>query len=45
MEMYKRVYVKPETEVVEIATTQILCFSGGSELDGAPRMDEVDDNF
>ena len=45
MEMNKRAYEKPETEVVEIATAQILCFSGGNEQDGAPRMDEVDDNI
>ncbi len=34
MEMYKRAYEKPETEVVEIATTQILCVSGDEEEPG-----------
>ena len=31
MEMNKKMYEQPTTEVVEIATTQILCVSGQDE--------------
>lgn len=39
MEMNKRAYVKPETEVVEIATTQILCSSPGTVEQDAPEFE------
>ena len=38
MEMYKRAYEKPETEVVELKVQGILCISNQGE--GAPEMDE-----
>ena len=34
MRKTKQTYVKPETEVFEIATTQILCVSGGTGNEG-----------
>jgi len=34
MRKTKQTYVKPETEVVEIATAQILCASGGTGPEG-----------
>ena len=41
MEMYKRVYEKPETEVVEVKVQgQILAGSPQDQGEGAPEMDE-----
>jgi hypothetical protein len=40
MEMNKRAYVKPETEVVEMKYEGMLCNSGGGEGNHAPEMDD-----
>lgn len=41
----KKIYEQPQTEEIKIATSQILCYSGGGEGDGAPAMHEINDDF